>query len=70
MRPDDMDDQVASRAEPLPEERAVQEADEDRTAEAAEILGDSERRVADAARAAAPGDVAREHRSSEESVNP
>jgi hypothetical protein len=68
MRPDDLSDRSATRAEPLPEERAVEEGGEDRRAEAAEILRESEERVGDAAGAVAPGDVADEHRHSEDTV--
>jgi hypothetical protein len=61
------DDQVAGRAEPLPEEVAAGD-DGDRRDEAAEILRDSEERVATAAAGAAPGDAADEHRGSDEGV--
>ena len=54
MPPDEADEHVATRAEPLPEERAVERGDEDRRAAAAEILHDSEQRVAEAARATRP----------------
>jgi hypothetical protein len=67
MRPENTDDHVAARAEPLPEERAVERGDEDREAAAAEILHDSEERVADAARAD-PADAADEHRRSQDTV--
>ncbi len=67
MRPENTDDHVAARAEPLPEERAVERGDEDREAAAAEILHDSEERIADAARAE-PADAADEHRHSEDTV--
>jgi hypothetical protein len=70
-RPDvalaDLDEQAVTRAEPLPEETAAGD-DGDRRAEAAEILRDSEERVAEAASAVAPGDVADEHRHSDDVV--
>jgi hypothetical protein len=58
------DDLAATRAEPLPEERASERGDEDREAAAAEILRDSEERVAEAAAGDRPADAATEHRSS------
>lgn len=64
----DADDLAATRAEPLPEERAVETGDEDREAGAAAILADSEERVAGAAEGNAPADGADERRSSEETV--
>jgi hypothetical protein len=67
MRPENTDDHIAARAEPLPEERAVERGGEDREAAAAEILHDSEERVADAARAE-PADAADEHRRSQDTV--
>ncbi len=60
------DDLAATRAEPLPEERAAEQGGEDRRAEAAEILRDSEERLARAADGNAPGDAAEEHRASED----
>ncbi|WP_181779233.1 hypothetical protein [Pseudonocardia pini] len=60
-------ERAETRAEPLPEERAV-EGDTDRRAEAAEILGESEERVAEASSGRAPGDAADEHRHSDEGV--
>ncbi len=63
----DLDDQAATRAEPLPEEVAAGD-DGDRSAEAAEILRDSEERVAEASEGNAPGDAADEHRPSDEGV--
>ena len=69
MPPDEADEHVATRAEPLPEERAVERGDEGRQAAAAEILHDSEQRVAEAARAA-PADAAVEHRRSDDTVEP
>ena len=63
----DLDDQVAGRAEPLPEEAAAGDGG-DRRAEAAEILRESEERVAAAGRGEAPGDAADEHRGSAEGV--
>ena len=68
--PDDareLDEQVATRSEPLPEEVAAGDVG-DRRAEAEEILRDSEGRVASAAEAQAPGDAADEHRRSEETA--
>ena len=62
-----LDDQAATRAEPLPEEVAAGD-DGDRRAEAEQILRDSEERVAAAAEGAAPGDAARENRASDEGV--
>jgi hypothetical protein len=62
MRPDP--DAVRTRAEPLPEERTAETGGEDREAEAAAILADSEERVAEAAAGRAPGDAADEHRTS------
>jgi hypothetical protein len=61
------DDQVAGRAEPLPEEAAAGDDGERRSA-AAEILRDSEERVAEATAGAAPGDAAEENRGSDEGV--
>jgi hypothetical protein len=63
----DLDEQVATRAEPLPEEAAAGDVG-DRRAEAAEILRDSEERVAEAASGEAPRDAADENRHSEETV--
>jgi hypothetical protein len=63
----DLDEQVATRAEPLPEEAAAGD-DGDRRDEAAEILRDSEERVAEAVAGDAPGDAAQEHRHSEDAV--
>ena len=68
MAPDDSDHHAATRAEPLPEERVAERGDEDRRAEAEEILRDSEERIAEAAGAVAPGDAADEHRRSEETA--
>ena len=65
--PRDREDQVATRAEPLPEEVAAGDVG-DRRAEAEEILRDSEERVADAVEGNAPGDAADEHRPSDEGV--
>jgi hypothetical protein len=70
MRPDELSDRTATRAEPLPEERAADQGGEDRRAEAAEILRDSEERVAGAAEGNAPGDAADEHRHSEDTAEP
>ena len=63
----DLDEQAATRAEPLPEEVAAGDVG-DRQAEAAEILRDSEARVAEAVEGNAPGDAADEHRPSDEGV--
>jgi hypothetical protein len=60
-------EQVVTRAEPLPEEVAAGD-DGDRRPEAAEILRESEERVAAAAAGQAPGDAANEHRESGEGV--
>jgi hypothetical protein len=63
----DLDEQAATRAEPLPEEVAAGDVG-DRRVEAAEILRDSEERVAEAVEGNAPGDAADEHRPSDEGV--
>ena len=63
----DLDEQVATRAEPLPEEVAAGDVG-DRRAEAEAILHESEERVADAVEGNAPGDAADEHRPSDEGV--
>jgi hypothetical protein len=63
----DLDEQVGTRAEPLPEEAAVGD-DGDRGAEAAEILRDSEERIAEAVEGDAPGDAAAQNRRSDETV--
>jgi hypothetical protein len=63
----DLDRQVGMRAEPLPEEVSAGD-DGDRRAGAAEILRDSEERVAEAAGGEAPRDAADENRRSEETV--
>lgn len=68
MRPDELSHQVDTRSEPLPEEHAVEHGGEDRRAEAAEILRDSEERVAAAAAGDSPADAADENRPSEETV--
>jgi hypothetical protein len=70
MRPEELSEQVSSRAEPLPEERRAEHGGEDRRAEATEILRDSEQRVGEAANAVAPADAARENRRSEETAGP
>ncbi|TQM06229.1 hypothetical protein [Pseudonocardia kunmingensis] len=70
MHPDELSDQVASRAVPLPEEERVADGGEDRRAEAAEILHDSEERVDEAATGPRPADAARENRSTEETAGP
>jgi hypothetical protein len=59
-------DPAETRAEPLPEERAVETGEEDREAGAAAILAESEERVAGAVEGNAPGDAADEHRTSAE----
>jgi hypothetical protein len=64
----DLTEQAATRAEPLPEERAVEHGDEDRRREAAAILADSEDRIAGATEGNAPADGADEHRPSEETA--
>ena len=48
MASDQTPDPAATRAEPLPEERAAEHGGEDRRAEAEQILRDSEERVAEA----------------------
>jgi hypothetical protein len=63
----DLDRQVGTRAEPLPEEVSAGD-DGDRRAEAAEILRDSEERVAEAVEGDAPGDAAAQNRRSDETV--
>jgi hypothetical protein len=63
----DLDDRVEGRAVPLPEEVAAGDV-ADRQDEAAEILRDSEERVAAATDGNAPGDAADEHRESDEGV--
>jgi hypothetical protein len=70
MRPDELSEQIATRAEPLPEERTAEQGGEDRRAEAAEILRDSEQRVSEAVEGDAPADAAAEHRTSEETAGP
>jgi hypothetical protein len=69
MRPDELSEQISTRAEPLPEERRAEQGGEDRRAEAREILRDSEERVGDVAESAAPADAARENRPSEETAD-
>jgi hypothetical protein len=68
LRPDVPTDRAGSRAEPLPEERAVEQPGEDHRREAEEILADSEERIAEATAGRAPGDAADEHRPSDEGV--
>jgi hypothetical protein len=70
MRPEELSDQVTSRAVPLPEEERVEEGGEDRRAEAREILRDSEERVAEAAAGPRPADAAEENRPTEETAGP
>jgi hypothetical protein len=62
------EDLAATRAEPLPEEAVAERGDEDRRAEAAEILRESEERIAGALDGNAPGDGADEHRTSAETA--
>ena len=64
-----IEQQVASRSHPLPEEAAAGD-DGDRRDEAAEILRDSEVRIAQAATGEAPRDAADENRQSDEGVRP
>jgi hypothetical protein len=66
MTPETPDERVAGRAVPLPEEKAGHGDGSERRDAAEEILRDSEQRVADATEATAPGDVADEHRRSED----
>ena len=70
MRPDELSDQVESRATPLPEEERAEEGGEDRRAEAREILRDSEERIDQAASGSRPADAAKENRSTEETADP
>ena len=63
----DLGEQAAALAEPLPEEVAAGD-DGARRDEAAEILRDSEERVAEAVAGTAPRDAADENRRSEETV--
>ncbi|HET6258712.1 hypothetical protein [Pseudonocardia sp.] len=68
MRPDELSEQTTTRAEPLPEERVAEHGGEDRRAEAAEVLRDSEERLAEVVEGNVPGDAAHEHRRSEETA--
>lgn len=61
-------EQITGRAEPLPEEAAVVQDGEDRTAAAAEVLRDSEERVRAASAGEAPGDAADQNRTSDETA--
>lgn len=70
MRPDELDDQVNTRAVPLPEEERAEVGGEDRRAEAAEILRDSEQRVGEASTGPRPADAAKENRPTEETADP
>jgi hypothetical protein len=70
VRPEELSDQVTSRAVPLPEEERAEEGGEDRRAEAMEILRDSEERVAEAAAGPRPADAAEENRPTEETAGP
>jgi exosome complex RNA-binding protein Csl4 len=63
------EDMAATRAEPLPEERVAETGDEDRVAEASEILRDSEERVAEVLDGNAPGDAADQRRTSAETAD-
>ena len=65
----DTPDQVRTRSEPLPEERAVETGGEDRGAEAAAILAESEERVAGASEGRSPGAAADEHRTSADTAD-
>jgi hypothetical protein len=69
MRPEELSDQVGTRAVPLPEEERAEEGGEDRRAEAREILRDSEERVAEAA-GPRPADAAEENRPTGETAGP
>ena len=70
MRPDELSDQVTTRAVPLPEEERAEHGEEDRRAEAREILRDSEQRIDEAATGPRPADAARENRPTEETAGP
>jgi hypothetical protein len=70
MRPEELSDQVTSRAVPLPEEERAESGGEDRRAEAREILRDSEQRIDEAASGPRPADAARENRPTEETAGP
>lgn len=70
MPDDETADPVATRATPLPEERVAERGGEDRENEAAEILRDSEQRVAEAVEGPSPGSAAQERRRSEDTVEP
>ena len=63
----ELDQQVGTRSVPLPEEAAAGDVG-DRRAEAAEILRDSEERVAEVLDGNAPSDAAVESRRSDETV--
>ena len=63
----DLDEQVGTRAVPLPEEVAAGDIG-DRRAEAAEILRDSEERIAEVFDDNAPSDASAESRRSDETV--
>jgi hypothetical protein len=66
--PPDLDDQIGTRAhDPLPEEVTAGD-DGDRTDEVAEILRESEERMAEAVAGDAPGDAADESRHSDETL--
>jgi hypothetical protein len=65
---DEIEEKARTRAVPLPEEAAKENPDEDRHAEAATILRESEQRVTEAAEADTPADVAEEHRRSEDTA--
>jgi hypothetical protein len=70
MHPDELSDQVESRAVPLPEEERAEEGGENRRAEAREILRDSEQRVGEASTGSRPADAAEENRATEETAGP
>lgn len=64
------EERVTGRAVPLPEERDGASDEDARRGAAEQILRDSERRLAEAAGADAPGSVADEHRRSAETSGP
>ncbi|HEY2205477.1 MAG TPA: hypothetical protein VGH99_13480 [Pseudonocardia sp.] len=68
MRTDGTTGKVDTRSAPLPEEAAAERGGEDRRSEAAEILTESEQRVAEATEADTPADAAAEHRRSEDTT--
>jgi hypothetical protein len=70
MRPEELSDQVGTRAVPLPEEERAEQGGEDREAAATEILRDSEQRIREAATGPRPADAAQENRPTEETAGP